>query len=117
MVENTDAWTENVNFENLSKLFESFKIVISEDPFKMSFTRTLLDTTKLDEFVSEIRLLARRIVLCKHIKDKDKVLGTVYVYKVAVKHKENQMIIEEMVSKYNYSGTVFRCLHYCFYLS
>lgn len=106
MVESTDAWTEHINFENLSNLFDSFNIVIPEDPFQMSFTMNLLDTTKLDAFVSEIRLLARRIVLCKHIKDKDKILGTVYVYEVSVNHKENQMVIEEMVNKYKYSETL-----------
>lgn len=98
MVENTDAWTESINFENLSNLFDSFNIVIPEDPSQMSFTRNLLNTTKLDEFVSEMKLLARRIVLCKHIKDEDKILGTVYIYEVAVKHKENQIVIEEMVN-------------------
>lgn len=97
MVENTDAWTESINFQNLSNLFHSFNIVIPEDPLQMSFTRNLLDTSKLDEYVSEIRLLAGGVVLCKHIKDEDKKLGTVYVYEVAVKHKENQMVIEEMV--------------------
>lgn len=106
MVESTDAWTEHINFENLSNLFDSFNIVIPQDPFQMSFIMHLLNTTKLDAFVSEIRLLARRIVLCKHIKDEDKILGTVYVYEVSVNHKENQMVIEEMVNKYKYSDIV-----------
>lgn len=121
MVKSTDAWTEHINFENLSNLFDSFNIVIPEDPFQMSFTMNLLDATKFDAFVSEIRLLARRIVLCKHIREEDKMLGTVYVYEVAVNHKENQMVIEEMVNKYKYSDTVltisliyFRCLYYFF---
>lgn len=109
MVENTDAWTESIHFENLSHLFGSFNIVIPED--QMSFTGNLLDKSKLDEFVSEIRLLARRIVLCKHIKDEDKTLGTVYVYEVAVKHKENQMVIEEMVNNYKYSDTTYHFIN------
>lgn len=109
MVEHTDAWTESINSETLSNLLDSFKFVIPEDPFQMSFTRILLDTSKLDEFVSEIRLLSRIIVLCKHIKEEDKILGTVYVYEVAVKHKENQMVIEEMVNNYKYIDTT-----YCF---
>lgn len=111
MVESTDAWTEHINFENLSNLFDSFNIVIPEDPFQMSFTMNLLDTTKLDAFVSEIRLLARRIVLCKHIKDEDKKLGTVYVYEVSVNHKENQMVIEEMVNKYISTVTLYLPFH------
>lgn len=106
MVENSDAWTESINSETLSNLFDSFNIVLPEDPFQMSFTRNLLDTSKLDEFVSEIRLLARIIVLCKHIKEEDKILGTVYVYEVAVKHKENQMVIEEMVKNYKSLRTI-----------
>lgn len=109
MVENTDAWTESIHFENLSHLFGSFNIVIPED--QMSFTGNLLDKSKLDEFASEIRLLARRIVLCKHIKDEDKTLGTVYVYEVAVKHKENQMVIEEMVNNYKYSDTTYHFIN------
>lgn len=45
--------------------------------------------SKLDEFVSEIRLFLRIIVFCKYIKEEDKILGIVYVYEVVVKYKEN----------------------------
>lgn len=97
MVEKTDAWTENVNFQKLSILFDSFKIVIPDDSFQVSFIRNFLKESNLKEFVSEIRSLANRIVLCKHIMDKDKKNGTVYVYRVVVKYTERQTIIEETV--------------------
>lgn len=111
MVENTDAWTESINSETLSNLSDSFNIVIPEDPSQMSFTRNLLDTSKLDALVSQIRLLARKIVLCKHIKDEDKILGTVYVYEVAVKHKKTKMVIEEMVNNYKYIDTTYHSIN------
>lgn len=98
MVEKTDAWTENVNFQELSILFNSFNIVIREDPSQMSFIEKFLEASNLNELVEEIRFLANRIVLCKHIKDKDQKNGTVYVYRVVVKNIEKETIIEETVN-------------------
>lgn len=93
----TDAWTENINFQNLSDFFHSFNIDIPEDPFQRSFTWNLLEASNLEKLVGEIRSLARRVVLCKHIKDEDKIPGTVYVYGVIVTYRNKHMYIKEMV--------------------
>lgn len=93
----TDAWTETINFQNLSKFFHSFNIDLPEDPFQKSFTWNLLEASNLEKLVGEIRSLARRVVLCKHIKDEDKIPGTVYVYGVIVTYRKKQICIKEMV--------------------
>lgn len=95
--DDTDAWIETINFQSRSNLFDSFNIVIPEDQSKKSFTRSLLESSNLDKLVREIRYLARRVVLCKHIKDEDKTPGTVYVYEVIVTYEENNVVIKEMV--------------------
>lgn len=104
-MENTEAMVENVDYHNLSTLFHSFYIDIPEDPLQMSFTRNFLSGTKLEQIVDESKFLAQRILCCRHIREKDKSLGT-YVYEVAVKHNENQMVIEEMVNKYKDISTL-----------
>lgn len=106
MVENTEARVENVDYHNLSTLFDSFSIDIPEVPLQMSFTRSFLGGTNLEQIVDEIKFLAQRNVCCRHVRDEDKSLETVYVYEVAVKHKENQMVIEEMVNKYKDINTL-----------
>lgn len=93
----TNAWTEIINFQNLSDFFHSFNIDLPEDPYQQSFTWNLLEASNLDKLVGEIRSLARRVVLCKHIKDEDKIPGTVYVYEVIVTYRKKQMYIKEMV--------------------
>lgn len=93
----TDAWTEIINFQNLSDFFHSFNIDLLEDPSQKSFTRNILEAFNFDKLVGEIRSLARSVVLCKHIKDEDKIPGTVYVYEVIVTSRKNQIYIKEMV--------------------
>lgn len=106
----TDAWTETINFQNLSKFFHSFNIDLPEDPFQKSFTWNLLEASNLEKLVGEIRSLARRVVLCKHIKDEDKIPGTVYVYGVIVTYRKKQICIKEMVICFCFFFNFHKCL-------
>lgn len=111
----TDAWTEIINSQSISDIFHSFNIDIPEDPSKKSFTRNLLEASNFNKLVGEIRSLARGVVLCKHIKDEDKIPGTVYVYEVFVRYSNQQIYIIEMViccCLFSFIN-ILRILHYC----
>lgn len=111
----TDAWTEIMNFQSVSDIFHSFNIDIPEDFSQKSFTGNLLEAFNLDKLVGEIRSLARRVVLCKHIKDEDKIPGTVYVYEVIVTYRNQQLYIIEMViccCLFSFIN-ILRISHYC----
>lgn len=93
----TDAWTELINFHSISDTFNSFNIGIRKNLSQKSFTWNLLEAYNLDKVDGEIRSLARRVVLNRHIKDEDKIPGTVYVYEVIVTYWKQQIYIKEMV--------------------
>lgn len=59
--------------------------------------KALLEGSLLTECVEEVRSLARKLVLCKEIEEKQEKPGTVCVFEVVVKTEDNDVVIYEMV--------------------
>lgn len=91
-----DRWPEEVESSKLRILLESFNVEIPTYP-KESMAKPLLEGSLLTECVEEVRSLARKLVLCKEIEEKQEKPGTVCVFEVVVKTEDNDVVIYEMV--------------------
>lgn len=77
-------------------LLESLNVIIPTYP-KESIAKALLEESMLTECVDEVRTLARKLVLCKDIEEKQEKPGTVCVFEVVVKTEDNEVVIYEKV--------------------
>lgn len=97
MAEEAKPFSKRVNSSKLKTLFGSFKVKIPDDPTYLSFVWEILNASKFDNFVTEIKSLSENVVLCKHLKNEDRRPGTVYVYEIDMKYKDNTVVIDEQV--------------------
>lgn len=97
-----DQWTEEINSAVLRTLFGSFDVEVSEDAYKLSFAKELLEVAKLKEFKHEMNSLARKVVLFRDLSKTDITPGTVCVCEVYLecKYNEGEIEIEEKVLFY-----------------
>lgn len=92
----TNAWTENVNSLMLHSLLGSFSIKMPDYHDRWSFAAELLGTTELTQFIGEIKLLAKRVVLYNNLRIEDKKPGTVYILEVVVRKKDHKEFLEKV---------------------
>lgn len=92
------TWTEHIKSEDLKRLMQSFNVEIPVEPVNDSFVREILNIDSLQKLVTEIKLLANRVVLTTETEDVQP--GNVYIYEVEVVCNEDGLAVVEQVSLY-----------------